>query len=74
VDARWWPLVLSVGFAAAAACGYLLAAHRDGDAGLLAARRGHPEAAPWLRSALALAFRLQRASLICSTRVWSPSS
>ena len=33
-------------------------------AGLVAARTGEPRAAPWLRSPLAVAFRLQRASLI----------
>jgi ABC-2 type transport system permease protein len=64
-DGRWWPLALSAGFAAAvAAAGYVLSARRDVGAGLIAARRGRPEAAPWLRSPLALAFRLQRASLI----------
>jgi ABC-2 type transport system permease protein len=65
VDGRWWPLALSVAFAAAAAAvGYALSARRDVGAGLVAARRGHPEAAAWLRSPMALAFRLQRASLI----------
>ncbi|MPZ26674.1 MAG: ABC transporter permease [Micromonosporaceae bacterium] len=65
VDGRWWPLALSVGFAAAAAAaGYLLSGRRDVGAGLVAARRGHPEAAPWLRTPVALGFRLQRASLI----------
>jgi ABC-2 type transport system permease protein len=65
VDGRWWPLALSAGFAAAvAAIGYGLSARRDVGAGLVAARRGNPEAGPWLRSPTALAFRLQRASLI----------
>jgi ABC-2 type transport system permease protein len=65
VDGRWWPLLLSVGLAvAAAAVGYALSARRDVGAGLVAARPGKPVAAPWLRSPLAVAFRLQRASLI----------
>jgi ABC-2 type transport system permease protein len=65
VDGRWWPLLLSVGLAAAAvAAGYALSARRDVGAGLVAARPGKPVAAPWLRSPFAVAFRLQRASLI----------
>ncbi|BCK56328.1 ABC transporter permease [Nocardia wallacei] len=65
VDPRWWPLALSGLFAAAAAAlGYVLSSRRDLDAGLVAPRRGHPRAAAWLNSPVALAFRLQRASLI----------
>ncbi len=65
VDGRWWPLLLSVGLAAAAAAGgYVLSAHRDVGAGLFASRPGPPVAAPWLRSPIAVAFRLQRASLM----------
>jgi ABC-2 type transport system permease protein len=65
VDGRWWPLLLSGGLAvAAAAVGYALSARRDVGAGLVAARPGEPVAAPWLRSPLTVAFRLQRASLI----------
>ncbi|MGH9248283.1 MAG: ABC transporter permease [Acidimicrobiales bacterium] len=65
VDGRWWPLLLSLGLAvAAAAAGYALSARRDVGAGLVAARPGKPVGAPWLRSPLAAAFRLQRASLI----------
>ena len=65
VDGRWWPLLLSVGLAAAvAAIGYALSDRRDVGAGLVAASAGAPVAAPWLRSPLAVAFRLQRASLI----------
>ena len=65
VDGRWWPLLLSVGLAvAAAAVGYALSARRDVGAGLVAARPGEPVAAPWLKSPLAVAFRLQRASLL----------
>jgi ABC-2 type transport system permease protein len=65
VDGRWWPLLLSVGLAvAAAAVGYALSARRDVGAGLVAARPGEAVAAPWLGSPLAVALRLQRASLI----------
>jgi ABC-2 type transport system permease protein len=65
VDARWWPLLLSVGLAvAAAAVGYALSTRRDVGAGLVAARMAAPVAAPWLRSPLAVAFRLQRSSLL----------
>ncbi|WP_306359288.1 ABC transporter permease [Nocardia sp. CC227C] len=65
VDPRWWPLALSVGIAlAAAAFGYALSGRRDLNAGLVAPRRGSREAAAWLDSPVALALRLQRASLI----------
>lgn len=65
VDPRWWPLALSVVFAVGAALlGYVLSGRRDLNAGLLAPRRGSAQAASWLNSPVALAFRLQRASLI----------
>ena len=65
VDGRWWPLALSVLLAVAtAAVGYALAGRRDLGAGLVAARRGSPEAAPWLSTPFAYAFRMHRASLI----------
>jgi len=65
VDGRWWPLLLSVGFAAgAAAVGYALSTRRDVGAGLVAARRGRAAAAAWLGSPLAYAFRLHCASLL----------
>jgi ABC-2 type transport system permease protein len=65
VDGRWWPLLLSVGLAlAVTAVGYALSARRDVGAGLASARQGRPGAAPWLRSPLAAAFRLQRTSLM----------
>jgi ABC-2 type transport system permease protein len=65
VDGRWWPLLLSVGLAAVtAALGYLLSTRRDVGGSLVAARTGAAKAAPWLRSSLAVAFRLQRASLL----------
>jgi ABC-2 type transport system permease protein len=65
VDGRWWPLLLSVGLAmAAAATGYVLSARRDVGAGMIAVRPGTPVAASWLRSPLTLAFRLQRSSVM----------
>lgn len=65
VDGRWWPLLLSVGLAAATATGgYVLSARRDVGAGLVATRPGRPGAAAWLRTPLAGAFRLQRAGLV----------
>lgn len=65
VDGRWWPLLLSVGLAAVATTiGYGLSARRDVGAGLFAARGGQPVAAPWLSSPLAMAFRLQRSTLL----------
>jgi ABC-2 type transport system permease protein len=64
-DGRWWPLLLSVAFAAVtAAIGYVLSTRRDVGAGLVAPRGGNPTAPAWLRSPLTFAFRLQRASLI----------
>ncbi|XRQ08743.1 ABC transporter permease [Actinomadura welshii] len=72
VDGRWWPLLLSAVLAAAtAATGYALSARRDVGAGLVAARTGRPAAAPWLRSPLATAFRLQRAGLLWWTAALS---
>lgn len=68
VDGRWWPLLLSVGLAAAAAaCAYVLSVRRDIGAGMIATRAGAPVATPWLRSPLAAVFRLQRGSLISWT-------
>jgi ABC-2 type transport system permease protein len=64
VDARWWPLLLSLALASGtAALGLLLSGRRDVGAGLVAARTGPPNAASWLASPVALVFRLQRASL-----------
>lgn len=61
---RWWPLLIAVAFAAAtAAVGYRMSARRDVGAGLVPPRPGPPHAAGWLSSPLALAFRLQRASI-----------
>jgi ABC-2 type transport system permease protein len=62
---RWWILALPLvtTFVLGITAG-LLAAHRDYDAGLLPRQPGPPEAARSLRSPLALAWRLQRATLI----------
>lgn len=64
VHDRWAPLLLSAAFAAATtAAGYALANGRDFGAGIFPPRPGSPRAAAWLRSPVALAFRLHRASL-----------
>lgn len=61
----WWVPALAVAFAAAlAALAYTLVGHRDLNAGLLPQRSGRAEAAPGLRSPLALAWRLHRGLLI----------
>lgn len=62
---RWWVAVLSLVVGAAltaAAC--LLSARRDLGAGLLPSRPGRARAPGWLRSPSALAWQLQRASLL----------
>lgn len=62
---RWWVFGLSAGVAAAAlAAGYGLLSRRDAGAGLLAGRPGRATASSGLRSSLALAWRLQRGSLL----------
>jgi ABC-2 type transport system permease protein len=62
---RWWPAVLTLLFAAAATgCSVLLLGRRDLGAGLLPERPGPATAAPVLRSAPALAWRLHRGLLI----------
>ena len=62
---RWWPLAITLAFAAATVTtAYVLSARRDFGAGLMPPRPGPPRAAAWLASPLALAFRLHRASLI----------
>lgn len=62
---RWWPLLLSVGFAALCiAVGYTLQSRRDLAAGVLPDKLGSPHAPRWLSSPLALAYRLQRPNLV----------
>jgi ABC-2 type transport system permease protein len=61
---RWWPLLLCVLiFAVLAGLAFALLARRDVGAGLLPDRPGRPAATHRLRTALALAFRLQRGGL-----------
>ncbi|GAA4633188.1 exporter of polyketide antibiotics [Actinoallomurus vinaceus] len=62
---RWWLIALGVVVAVAAvAVAYALVERRDLGAGLLPVRPGPAEAAPSLRSPLALAWRLQRGALL----------
>ena len=62
---RWWVLLIFAGFVAAGVtASYLLVGRRDHGAGLVRPRPGPAEAAGWLRSPLALAWRLQRGSLL----------
>jgi len=65
---RWWVLLVFLVFIVAAiAASYALVARRDHGAGLVRPRPGPPDAAGWLRSPLALAWRLQRGSLLAWT-------
>ncbi|CAM3906565.1 ABC transporter permease [Kibdelosporangium persicum] len=62
---QWWPLALVAGLVALlVAAAYAISARRDLGAGILPARLGPATAAPRLRSALALAWRLHRGLLI----------
>ncbi|MGI8522277.1 MAG: ABC transporter permease [Nocardioides sp.] len=62
---RWWPaLLLVVGAALALEAAYAVFARRDVGAGVLAARPGPARASRRLTSALGLAWRLQRGSVI----------
>lgn len=61
---RWWPLVISlVATVLLVAAGFALQSRRDLAAGILPDRLGSAVAPSWLRSSLALAFRLQWSSL-----------
>jgi len=61
---RWWVLVITLAFAVlAGAAALVLTARRDLGSGLLPERGGSPEAAGWLRTPLALAWRLHRGAL-----------
>jgi ABC-2 type transport system permease protein len=65
---RWWPLLLCLAIAGAlAVLAFALFARRDLGAGLLPDRPGPAVAHERLRSALALAFRLQRGGLAAWT-------
>jgi polyether ionophore transport system permease protein len=62
---RWWVLALPVAAALLGGVGAaLLTVQRDYDSGLLATRTGRPGAVGSLRSPFALAWRLQRATVI----------
>ncbi len=64
-DERWWILALAAGLTAAlVAVAFGLESRRDLAAGLLPARPGPAEAAPSLRTPLALAWRLHRGTLL----------
>ncbi|WP_286135136.1 ABC transporter permease [Mycobacterium sp. UM_Kg1] len=65
---RWWVLALPLATAAAlTALAYRLASRRDVGAGLLAERPGPRTAAPALRGAFGLAWRLDRGALLLWT-------
>ncbi len=65
---RWWVLALpAVTAVATATAGALLAARRDYDSGILPQRPGPAVAAGWLRSPLALAWRMQRPTVLAWT-------
>jgi ABC-2 type transport system permease protein len=62
---RWWIVAVAVAVSGAlTGLGYRLAARRDLGAGVLASRPGPARAPGWLRSPLALAWRLQRGSVL----------
>jgi ABC-2 type transport system permease protein len=62
---RWWPLLLSVALTVVLlAATVLLATRRDVGSGIVPARPGPAHAAAGLRSPLALAWRLQRGSVL----------
>jgi ABC-2 type transport system permease protein len=62
---RWWVLLITLGFAVVVTAGaYALVERRDIGAGLLPDRLGPATGARSLRSPLALAWRLQRGSLL----------
>ncbi len=64
-DERWWVLGLAAGaFVALAAVAYALSSRRDVGAGLLPPRDGPAVAPAYLRSPLALAWRLHRGLLL----------
>jgi ABC-2 type transport system permease protein len=64
-DERWWPFLLSLALLCSSiTLALALQSRRDLGAGLIAPRPGPPVAGPRLRTALALAIRLQRGSVI----------
>jgi ABC-2 type transport system permease protein len=64
-DNRWWPLGFSVLLVALLAVATAaLAVHRDVGSGIVPARPGPATAVGWMRSPVALAWRLQRGTLV----------
>jgi ABC-2 type transport system permease protein len=64
-ELHWWPLLLLAALVVVVTvAAYRLSAGRDLAAGVLPPRRGPADAAPSLRTALALAWRLHRGSLL----------
>ncbi|MFT3944673.1 MAG: hypothetical protein QM705_12755 [Ancrocorticia sp.] len=62
---RWWPLLYSLGLTAVLiAIAYRLLDRRDLGSGIFSERFGSARAPRWLGNALALAYRLQRPSLV----------
>jgi ABC-2 type transport system permease protein len=62
---RWWVFGLMLALVVTGTVtAYVLVERRDTGSGLLAARLGPAEAAPWLTSPLALVWRLQRGTLL----------
>lgn len=67
-EERWWVAgLLLAATAALTAAAFLLANRRDLGAGLIAPRLGPPDAAPSLAGPLALAWRMQRGTLVAWT-------
>ncbi|MFT0846276.1 hypothetical protein VR010_00800 [Actinomycetaceae bacterium L2_0104] len=61
---RWWPLLFSLALTVVLVfVSYMLLDRRDLGAGIFAERLGSARAPEWLGGALALAYRLQRASI-----------
>jgi ABC-2 type transport system permease protein len=64
-EERWWVFTLFGGLVVVlAGVAFALSARRDLGSGLLPARPGPAAGSPWLRSALGLAWRLQRGTLL----------
>lgn len=62
---RWWPLLLTLGFAAATVvAAFALSSRRDVAAGLMSVRPGPPAAAAWIGSPVTVALRLHRSTLL----------